>query len=44
MLLEMRRKPWTEGGILTVTVKGSTEGRTMEIKISDTGCGIPKST
>jgi len=31
-----------EGGILTVAVKCATEGRTMEIKISDTGCGIAK--
>ncbi len=31
-----------EGGVLTVAVKCCTDGRTMEIKISDTGCGIPK--
>ena len=30
------------GGVLTMEAKRSTEGRTMEIKISDTGCGIPK--
>ncbi|MBW2709644.1 MAG: PAS domain S-box protein [Deltaproteobacteria bacterium] len=30
------------GGVLTLSVKCSTGGRTMEIKISDTGCGIQK--
>jgi len=30
------------GGVLTMSVKRSTGGRTMEIRISDTGCGIPK--
>jgi len=30
------------GGVLTMTAKRSTGGRTMEIKISDTGCGIQK--
>jgi PAS domain S-box-containing protein len=33
----------TEGGVLTLAAKHSAEGRNMEIKISDTGCGIPKS-
>ncbi len=32
----------TEGGILTVSVKRSAGAETMEIRISDTGCGIPK--
>ena len=27
---------------MTMAAKCSTEGRNMEIKISDTGCGIPK--
>ena len=31
-----------EGGTLTMTVGRSTGGRTLEIRISDTGCGIPK--
>ncbi|OQY49569.1 MAG: hypothetical protein B6240_03070 [Desulfobacteraceae bacterium 4572_87] len=31
-----------EGGVLTMSAKCSTEGRNMEIKITDTGCGIPK--
>ena len=30
------------GGVLTMAAKHSTGGRTMEIKISDTGCGIQK--
>jgi len=30
------------GGVLTVAVKRPTRRSTMEIKISDTGCGIPK--
>ncbi|MCG6880609.1 MAG: PAS domain S-box protein [Deltaproteobacteria bacterium] len=32
----------TEGGTLTMAVECSPEGRTMEIRISDTGCGIPR--
>ncbi len=31
-----------EGGILTLTAKRSAEGCAMEIRISDTGCGIPR--
>lgn len=31
-----------EGGVLTVAAERSAVGRTMEIRISDTGCGIPK--
>jgi len=30
------------GGVLTMAAKCSTEGRNMEVKISDTGCGIQK--
>jgi len=30
------------GGVLTMVAKRSVDGRNMEIKISDTGCGIPK--
>jgi len=30
------------GGVLTMAAKCSTGGRTMEIKVSDTGCGIQK--
>jgi len=30
------------GGVLTMVAERSIDGRNMEIKISDTGCGIPK--
>ena len=33
----------TEGGVLTMAAKRSAKGHNMEIRISDTGCGIPKS-